>query len=146
MDKETEIISKLSALRGCGEEHLPIDKSLVAYDLLLQVMIAYKTNQTLTVKTLFASVPHSYTAIRHHYKRLLSDGWLGHKSDQLDARIKYIEPTAKLIKTIERFTNSANRVLNSPPPVRQSDAKENLSKLVLIICCLNTTVFRFVSS
>lgn len=116
MDKETEIISKLSALRGCGEEHLPIDKSLVAYDLLLQVMIAYKTNQTLTVKSLFASVPHSYTAIRHHYKRLLSDGWLGHKSDQLDARIKYIEPTAKLIKTIERFTNSANGVLNSPPP------------------------------
>ena len=75
MDKETEIFSKLSALRVCGEDHLPTDKSLVAYDLLLQVMIAYKSNQTLTVKTLFASVPHSYTAIRHHYKRLLKDEW-----------------------------------------------------------------------
>ena len=130
MDKETEIISKLSALRGCGEDHLPIDKSLVAYDLLLQVMIAYKTNQTLTVKTLFASVPHSYTAIRHHYKRLLKDEWLSHRSDQFDARIKYIEPTAKLIKTIEGFAKSAEGVLNSTPPVRHSIAKEKLSSVV----------------
>jgi hypothetical protein len=114
MDKETEIILKLSALRGCGEDHLPIDKSSVAYDLLLQVMIAYKTNQTLSVKTLFASVPHSYTAIRHHYKRLLKDEWLSHRLDRFDARIKYIEPTSKLIKTIEGFVKSAYSILNSP--------------------------------
>ena len=116
MDKETEIISKLFLLRGCDKKLLPIANSLVAYDLLLQIVIAYKTNQQLTVKSLFTSVSHSYTAIRHHYKRLLKEGWICHQNDIKDARIKYIEPTDKLIKLISGFTQYADEVLNSPPP------------------------------
>ena len=132
MDEETEIILKLNALRGCGEDHLPINKSMVAYDLLLQVMIASKTNQALSVKTLFASVPHSYTAIRYHYKRLLKDEWLSHRSDQFDARIKYIEPTSKLIKTIEGFAKSADRVLNSPFSLTFNHQKNKVAMLVAL--------------
>ncbi len=116
MDKETEIISKLFLLRGCDKELLPIANSLVAYDLLLQIVIAYKTNQSITVKSLFSSLPHSYTAIRHHYKRLLKEEWIKHRSDDVDARVKYIEPTDKLIKVISGFTQYADTVLNSPPP------------------------------
>ena len=115
MDKETEIISKLFLLRGCEKKLLPIAYSLVAYDLLLQIVIAYKTNQQLTVKSLFTSVSHSYTAIRYHYKRLLKEGWICHQNDIKDARIKYIEPTDKLIKLISGFTQFADEVLNSPP-------------------------------
>ncbi|BEI43395.1 MULTISPECIES: helix-turn-helix domain-containing protein [unclassified Polynucleobacter] len=116
MDKETEIISKLFLLRGCDKKLLPIANSLVAYDLLLQIVIAYKTNQSITVKSLFSSLPHSYTAIRHHYKRLLKEEWIKHRSDDIDARVKYIEPTDKLIKVISGFTQYADTVLNSPPP------------------------------
>jgi len=116
VDKETEIISKLFLLRGCDKELLPIANSLVAYDLLLQIVIAYKTNQTITVKSLFSSLSHSYTAIRHHYKRLLKEEWIKHRNDLVDARVKYIEPTEKLIKVISGFTQYADTVLNSPPP------------------------------
>jgi DNA-binding MarR family transcriptional regulator len=82
----------------------------------LQIVIAYKANQTITVKSLFSSLPHSYTAIRHHYKRLLKDELIKHRSDDADARVKYIEPTEKLIKVISGFTQYADTVLNPPPP------------------------------
>jgi hypothetical protein len=116
VDKETEIISKLFLLRESDKKLLPIANSLVAYDLLLQIVIAYKTNQSITVKSLFSSLPHSYTAIRHHYKRLLKEVWIKHRSDAVDARVKYIEPTDKLIEVISGFTQYADMVLNSPPP------------------------------
>lgn len=115
MDKETEIISKLFLLRGCDKKILPIANSLVAYDLLMQIVIVYKTNQTITVKSLFSSLPHSYTAVRYHYKRLLKEEWIKLRSDDIDARVKYIEPTDKLIKVISGFTQYADTVLNSPP-------------------------------
>lgn len=121
MDKETEIISKLFLLRGCDKGLLPIANSLVAYDLLLQISIAYKTNERITVKSLFSSLPHSYTAIRHHYKRLLKEEWIEHRSHDVDARVKYIEPTEKLIKVISCFTQYADSVLNPPPNLGRAD-------------------------
>ena len=135
MDKETEIISKLFLLRACDKDILPIANSLVAYDLLLQIVIPYKTNQSITVKSLFSSTPHSYTAIRHHYKRLLKEGWIKHRNDDVDARVKYIEPTEKLIKAIAGFTQFANTVLKPPPPFSETLRNELSQPLRTHHCC-----------
>jgi DNA-binding MarR family transcriptional regulator len=57
----------------------------------------------ITVKQLFSSIPHSYSAIRKHYKRLLADEWIELYSDASDKRIKFIRPTAKFISTMNQY-------------------------------------------
>lgn len=65
----------------------------------------------ISIKELFASVPHSYTAVRGHYLRFVKDGWVEHYLDESDKRIKYVRPTAKLIKTMNEYAAVANKIL-----------------------------------
>lgn len=90
-------------LRRWCAENLPIENSYVAYDLLLTVAEAAAAEHKLTVKHLFNSVPHSYTAVRMHYKRLVNDGWFELVADEKDHRVKYIVPTNQFIGTINNY-------------------------------------------
>lgn len=66
-------------------------------------MSLYLTGQRLPLKHLIAKVDRSQTGIRYHYKFLLDDGWITTESCPLDARIKYITPTDKLIKAYHQL-------------------------------------------
>ena len=84
----------LNQRRWC-DENLPIENSLIAYDLMLELTLRQAQNRKQTIKQFFSSLPHSYTAVRQHYNRLINDGWIEHEKDSLDGRIKYVQPTAK---------------------------------------------------
>lgn len=95
--------------RLLAEKFLPINQSLVRFDLLAIVFKEAKTNN-LTVKRLFATLPHSDTGLRYHFRKLLHDGWIEIWVDPNDRRHKLVKPTQKLIEQFELFMNE---VLNA---------------------------------
>jgi DNA-binding MarR family transcriptional regulator len=105
------MIGSIFTLRTWCKDNLPIENSLIAYDLILVLAINNYAKNNISIKELFASVPHSYTAVRGHYLRFVKDGWVEHYLDESDKRIKYVRPTAKLIKTMNDYAAVANKIL-----------------------------------
>jgi DNA-binding MarR family transcriptional regulator len=75
---------------------LPLENSLVAFDIILYVMANEKS--LIQPKDLFENVKYSYTAVRSHYMRFLEQGYLQQVShpNSKDLRIKILIPTPKL--------------------------------------------------
>jgi DNA-binding MarR family transcriptional regulator len=115
MEQEISLIRHMVALRNCSKKSLPMSDSLVAYDLILSIAIKSGEMQPFTVKQLFSSLPHSYSAVREHYNRLLSDGYVVHKPDEKDKRIKYVHPTDKFISCVISYSNNAKAILETLP-------------------------------
>jgi len=105
------MIGSIFTLRTWCKDHLPTENSLIAYDLILVLAINNYAKNNISIKELFASVPHSYTAVRGHYLRFINDGWIEHYSDEADQRIKYVRPTAKLAKTMNDYAAAAHQIL-----------------------------------
>lgn len=78
-------------------EFLPLDNSFIPFDLLLRIGIAHFENNNLTVKSLFAGLPHSEMGIRYHFCRLLAKGWIEVHPSTSDRRSKLVIPTSKLL-------------------------------------------------
>jgi hypothetical protein len=106
-------IQAIINLRESLEKNLPIQNSLIAYDLILLLCIHNYTRGNITVKQFFNSLPHSATAIRYHYKRFINDGWIENYMDSKDKRIKYIRPTQKLIEAVNSYTQDSENVFMS---------------------------------
>jgi DNA-binding MarR family transcriptional regulator len=104
------MLEAIFRLRAWCQQHLPIENSFIAYDLLLLLSIHHYSNGRITVKQLFASLPYSYTAVRVHYQRYVNEGWIEHYPDATDKRIKYVQPTAKFIEKINLYTGAANDI------------------------------------
>jgi DNA-binding MarR family transcriptional regulator len=104
-------IQAIFSLRESLGKHLPIQNSLIAYDLILLLSIHNYAQGHITVKQLFNSLPHSATAVRYHYKRFIDDGWLENYSDAKDKRIKYIRPTSKLIEMVNSYTQDTENIM-----------------------------------
>ena len=102
------MIESIFALRSWCKDNLPIENSLIAYDLILVLAINNYAKNNISIKELFASVPHSYTAVRGHYLRFVNDGWVEHYLDESDERIKYVRPTARLVKTMNEYAKNKN--------------------------------------
>ena len=112
------MIEAIFRLRRWVQENLPIENSLIAYDLILLLSIHNYSNGRITVKQLFGSLPHSPTAIRSHYQRLLDDGWIELSPDPKDRRIRYVQPTKKFIDMMNAYTDVAGEIF-----VKQSAMK-----------------------
>jgi len=104
------MIESIFKLRKWVQENLPIENSLIAYDLILLLSIHNYSNGRITVKHLFASLPHSSTAVRSHYKRFIDDGWIEHYPDPLDQRIKFVQPTDKFVQVINAYTEATGEL------------------------------------
>ena len=116
MKQKINFIQLMLALRSCSKKHLPINDSIIAYDLILFIANCYYENRPITVKELFNTQPYSYTAVRLHYKRLLANQYITQKLLENDKRIKYILPTDKLINAVNNYSKNASIVLGILPP------------------------------
>ena len=112
----TWTFSSLTSIRKIMDGVLPIQNSLVAYDLLLLLASHHFEEKQLTVKQLYSSLPHSYTAIRRHYNRLIEKGYLTHSDDPFDARIKYVCVSDGFVEILTAFSDAINSVFKTPPP------------------------------
>jgi len=105
------MIGGIFSLRTWCRDNLPIENSLIAYDLILVLGINNYAKNDISIKELFNSVPHSYTAVRSHYLRFVNDGWIEHYLNETDKRIKYVRPTPKLIKALNDYSEAARKIL-----------------------------------
>ena len=57
------MIESIFALRSWCKDNLPIENSLIAYDLILVLAINNYAKNNISIKELFASVPHELLSI-----------------------------------------------------------------------------------
>jgi DNA-binding MarR family transcriptional regulator len=100
-------LNKLYELRRWGALHLPIDNSLIAYDLFLFVAMRDSTGEDCTVKELFGSLPYSYTAIRSHYLRFLQEGLIELHADGVDKRVRYVVASKSFREILNSYLQKA---------------------------------------
>ena len=105
------MIEAILSLRQSFQKYLPIENSLIAYDLILLLSIHNYSKGHITVKQLFKSLPHSTTAIRYHYTRFINDGWIEVYSNLEDKRVKFVRTTQKFIGVINAYTQAAEPLL-----------------------------------
>ena len=110
-----EVLENLQEIRKWRKECFEAYESPAAYDLIIFLAIQFAKGEAITIKQIFASMPHSYTAVRQHYKQLTKDELITHKVDAFDARIKYVEPTEKFISLVEAYVS---KVSSKFPPGR----------------------------
>ena len=85
---------------------LPLNGSLIAYDLILLAMNIHFQGKKITVKNALFELPHSQTGVRAQYTRLKNEGWLQVQPSDEDARIRHLLPTNKLIHTYMSLLSS----------------------------------------
>lgn len=93
---------KLLTVRQWEDEHLPLDGSLLAFDLLTVVAHHTMLGQALNLKQLNTHLNYSEAGVRKQLRRCISQGWLQLQSDTNDKRAKFIIATAKLLKILTK--------------------------------------------
>ena len=73
---------------------------------------SWSRDERLTVKQLYAQLPHSQSATRHHFDFLLDEGWLHLEDDDSDRRIRYVVPSEKLVRQIMVWEEKCSQVLD----------------------------------
>jgi len=120
-EKKLAVLQDLSNLRNWQKINMNAIGSFVAYDLMLQLAIAFSKNESITVKQIFIS-SHSYTAVRMSYKIFLQEDLIYLFTNPHDKRVKIIKPTIKFNVFIDsylgniQFINQHENFL--PPPLR----------------------------
>lgn len=99
--QQQKIADLLIEMKMVISASLPIGHSFIPYDILLAVIKGDEFGNDLTVKALFASLPHSDMGIRYHFKRLIESGWIHLHNGDKDTRIKRVAATDKLTKRFE---------------------------------------------
>lgn len=103
MSNKLEIIQSAQTIREWCKNYLPFYESVVGYDLVIFIAIQFLKNERISVKQIFDSLPHSYTAVRQHYMRLIKDEWIECIGDEKDRRVKRILPTKKFEEIITEY-------------------------------------------
>lgn len=103
MTNTLKVIESAQLIRAWCKNNLPVRESIVAYDLIILLAIKFAKKETVTVKQIFVLLPHSYTAVRHHYLQLIKDEWIECIGDDKDRRIKRIIPTQKFDEIIKEY-------------------------------------------
>lgn len=82
---------------------LPIETSLIAYEIILITMNFYLEEKELTLKIIFTNKKYTEMGARYHLNRLIKNGWLSSEKSEHDLRVKVIKPTEKLQKQFIKF-------------------------------------------
>ena len=85
----------LKKIRTVTAANLPIGHSFIPYDILLCLFHCQSIEETMTVKSLFASLPYSDMGTRYHFNRLVTSGWIELVINERDPRMKVCRPTEK---------------------------------------------------
>ncbi len=114
MSNKLKTIESAQAMREWSKKNLPFYESVVCYDLIIYISIQHLKGNDISVKHIFDALPHSYTAIRQHYLRLIKDGWIEVTNGSSDRRVKHIKPTKKFEEIISEY---ARVLIANPPPL-----------------------------
>lgn len=93
-------------------EYLPIDTSLIAYELILLVMLHFSRGTSLPLKVIFANKNFTEMGARYHLTRLIKNEWMKSEQSPNDLRVKVIKPMPKLILAFEVFLKKSTLKLS----------------------------------
>lgn len=100
----------LKKTRVVTAANLPIGHSFIPYDILLYLFHSDSANETMTVKSLFASLPYSEMGTRYHFNRLVANGWIELVANEKDTRMKVCRPTDKFNSRFEQIVEELARL------------------------------------
>jgi hypothetical protein len=100
------LLLDLAFLRSAFDAHLPIRNSLIAWDILMEVLLSFHQNRPLQVKVLLNELPHSRTGIDYHYRWLIEEGWIEIHPCNKDRRVRYACPSERLITQVRAMMES----------------------------------------
>ena len=106
------VVNTLAYIRKQTSFHLSIGHSYIPYDILMTVVHSSISNNDLTVKALFASLPYSVMGLRYHFRQLIEKGWIELESNSNDARIKHVRPTSKLNNKIDQIVEALHPLIS----------------------------------
>ena len=112
MVPQSDLLKAIVGIREKSARHLPIDNSLIPFDLLFKVGLAHATCEQLSVKSLFSNLPHSEMGMRYHFTRLLERGWLEVLPSPVDRRSKVVQPTEKLLNRLVELESEVRHLLS----------------------------------
>ena len=95
------LLLDLVFLRSAFDEHLPIRNSLIAWDILMEVLLSHCQDRPLQVKVLLNELPHSRTGIDYHYRWLIEEGWIEILPCSKDRRVRYARPSERLLSKVK---------------------------------------------
>ena len=104
------------ALSRVATLHLPINEqspSRIRFQILLQLAKAEFSSVPMSVKSLFASIPHSDTGIRKHFDELLDEGWVVLDNHKDDRRIRYVKPSDQLVVCFKGWLVGCNKIFET---------------------------------
>lgn len=84
-------------------DHLPIENSLIAYEVILIAMKFHVEKEELPLKVIFSNKNFTEMGARYHLNRLIKNSWLDSERSQSDLRVRVISPTKKLICAYNKF-------------------------------------------
>lgn len=96
-------IAGLMQVRAWQEKNLPIEFSLLAYDLLICACFHTLSGSPLNYKQIFLSLPYSKNGIRNQLNKFIADGWLEIRQKDTDARVRYVVALPKLISAMDDY-------------------------------------------
>ena len=96
-------LAGLMQIRAWEEKHLPIDASLLAYDLLICACFHTLSDAPLNYKQLFLTLPYSKNGIRKQLNKFVADGWLEICTDVDDKRVRYVVALPKLLNAVGSY-------------------------------------------
>ena len=109
--QQPTVVATLALIRKYSAAHLPIGHSFIPYDILVTVVDSFTSNEELTVKALFATLPYSDMGLRYHFRKLVDSGWIELQAMNGDARVKQVKPTEKLSKQFELLSENLSPLL-----------------------------------
>ena len=113
MEEYKQAFLSILDIRRSALEHLPVQdqaSSRIRYDILIWLAVAWSDSRILTVKQLYAEVPHSDSAIRHHFEELFSEGWVRLEGDNSDRRLRYVKISSELESRFIKWGNDINSI------------------------------------
>lgn len=96
-------IAGLMQVRAWQEKNLPIEFSLLAYDLLICACFHTLSGSPLNYKQIFLSLPYSKNGIRNQLNKFIADGWLEIRLKDTDARVRYVVALPKLLTLMDHY-------------------------------------------
>lgn len=101
----------LIRLRAWEMQNLPHSQSGIAFDLFVLIASAHLLGEPLTLKRLFNSLQYSERGVRNVLEQFISGGWCTIGVDDVDRRVRLVEPTPRLVETFLAYQETLLREL-----------------------------------
>ena len=105
-----KLFTGLKQIREFERRQLPFLKSVVDFDIVIEIGYAEEQKQPLTLKQLFLMNLSSRTTVRRKLARLIEDGIVVRRKHAKDKRASLLTISASTIKLLGKYCGTVNSI------------------------------------